>query len=453
MELSGKKIHFMGMGGIGVSALALMAKSAGAQVSGCDRSRNEMTDILEKEGVRFHLGHSPGHAVGVDLLVSTSAVPKDHPERMAAAATETRGRFLARFVDAAPSACGISGTHGKTTTSWLLAQILLRSGMDPSVYVGGMTRELPGRNHRIGTGPFVAELDESDGSFLLPRLSTAVITNVESDHLSHYGSEAALFAAFRAFAGGVSESGLLIAGVDSPEANRIYSAHRGRKLSFGRSERAELRARNIIGYATGSRFRAWRGDRDLGRFSIGLPGSHNVQNALAALAAALEMGVEPDAAREALAGAQGIARRMERLGRYRDVPLYSDYAHHPTEVAAAIDAVRQLHPGPNLIVFQPHLYSRTRDYAREFGAALARADSVLVTDVFPAREEPIPGVGSELLVRAAEKMNADVHGPVPLSKVEERVRELVPGREAVVMMGAGDIDSLARKMAAEGAGD
>ncbi|MDR1535012.1 MAG: UDP-N-acetylmuramate--L-alanine ligase [Planctomycetota bacterium] len=448
MPLTGKHIHFMGIGGIGVSALAEMALAEGAVVSGCDRSPNELTEKFLAKGIEVEIGHDPGHAARADLLVHTSAVPEDHPElRAAGSRRESRGRFLARFLSARPS-CGVCGTHGKTTTSWLLAHILIQAGEDPAVFIGGLAPELREGNCRRGAGPFVAELDESDESFLLPKLKMALVTNIESDHLAHYRSDAALFAAFDRFAGGVAEDGLLIAGIDNPGAAALLERHRGAKLSFGFSPEAEIRAEERAG-----RFRVFRSGRDLGDFRLPLPGRHNIRNALAALAASLEWGVAPEAIRPALARARGVNRRLERLGRLGSAVLYSDYAHHPTEVEASLAALRETHGGPLLTVFQPHLYTRTRDYAEAFGQALAKSDALILADIYPAREEPIAGVSSRLILEAAGKTNPGIRGPFALARAAAEASARAGDFAAVVFMGAGDIDEAARGLAAgEGKG-
>ena len=450
MLLSGKNIHFMGIGGIGVSALAEMAMAAGAIVSGCDRAASAVTRKLEAKGITVFIGHDPAHTEGADLLVFTSAAPENHPERLAAAGySEKRGRFLARFMEPR-YAIGVSGTHGKTTTSWFLAHLLLACGMDPSVFIGGMVPDLSEGNYRIGSGPFIAELDESDASFLLPKLKLAVITNMESDHLSHYHNEASLFAAFEQFAAGVAANGLLVAGSDDPEAAALYRRHRGRKLSFGLTPEADIQAEDLETRRDGTSFSVRLRERNMGRFSLPLPGLHNVKNALAALGAAFELDADPEIARRALPLLKGVERRLERLGSLAGAAFYTDYAHHPTEVAASIEALRQRHSGKILTVFQPHLFSRTRDYADAFGAALAAADAVLLADIYPAREAPIPGVTSELVAQAAKRSNPDVTGPVSLSNLAAEVEKMPCGFEAVVMMGAGDIDDTARSLAVRG---
>lgn len=453
MNLAGKHIHFMGIGGIGVSALALMARDAGATVSGCDRSANDLTRKLAGQGIDIRVGHHPDHVAGVDLLVHTAAVPPEHPERFAAGEhQEKRGRFLARFMDSR-LAIGVSGTHGKTTTTSLLTQLLVAAGRDPMAFIGGIVPSLPEGNFRLGNGPFVAELDESDASFLLPRLKIAVVTNIESDHLSHYHTDAALFAAFDQYAAGVADDGLLIAGLDSPAADGLYGRHQGCKLGFGFGEDATVRAGAVQSReGGGSLFTLFFRGENLGEFAISLPGRHNVANALAALAAALELGVQPEVLRAALPQAEGVERRMEWLATIDGADLYSDYAHHPTEMTAAIAALRARYAGrPVLVVFQPHLYTRTRDYATAFGQALAGADSVVLVDIYPAREEPIPGVDSGLLLRETLKARPDarVAGPFPLARTGGEVLARAGEYAAVVMMGAGDIDDVARQLAAE----
>ncbi len=455
LDLAGKTIHFMGAGGIGVSALAMLAKQAGANVSGCDRAGNPQCEFLRRNGIEVFIGHDPAHVRQADLLVYTSAIPANHPERLAAAVQEKRGSFLARCMEKR-EAWGISGTHGKTTTSWLIARTLMAAGRDPAVFIGGVVKELEGGNFRTGDGPFVAELDESDASFLLPRLDVAVVTNIESDHLSHYGNDQALFDAFRTYAAGVAAEGLLVAGVDSPPAREIYQKHPGRKISFSLDPNGNADARALeiqMENDGGSSFNVLHRGQDLGRFRLSLPGRHNVQNALAALAAAIASGVPVEAVRAALQDAPGVERRMEILGRLANgAVLYSDYAHHPTEVAAALATARDRHPEGFLAVFQPHLYSRTRDYADAFARVLAEAPALLLVDIYPAREEPLPGITGEFLMGKIRAVKPDAQGPVSIHDLSRRATELAAPFGAVLMLGAGDIDAVARTMPATARG-
>ncbi len=449
LELRGKRIHFMGLGGVGVSAAACIAAARGAIVSGCDREAGPLTESLRSSGIAVAIGHDAAHAAGVDLLVHTAAVPPKHPELLAAGPRlMRRGRFLAELM-ADRKAVGICGSHGKTTTSWLAGYLLAAGGLDPTVVVGAVVPALNG-NVRLGQSEiFLAELDESDESFLLPQLAVAVITNVESDHLSHYGTFARVQEAFRRYAAGVAEKGLLIAGVDDPEAAAIYAAHPGRKLSFGFSAAAEVRAREAEATPTGWRFRlGWKGE-DRGWFEVPLLGRHNVLNSLAALTVAGEMGVNEASARSALAVAPGVERRLELLGRLSGARVFSDYAHHPSELKAALAALRAHDSGRLLAVFQPHLFSRTRDYAEEFGAVLAAADLTILIDIYPAREEPLPGVTSQLLVDGIRRSGGRAEGPYALAATGEVVARLASEFDTVAFLGAGDVGKLPYELLGE----
>lgn len=446
MDLQGSHLHFMGIGGIGVSALAEMALAQGAVVSGCDREESVLTRDLCTKGIEVFIGHDPSHVRDQDMLIYSSAIPESHPERLAAGEKqEKRGAFLARLMSKY-AGVGISGTHGKTTTSWFLSHLLIQSGEDPCVFIGGMVPALERGNYRLGKGRFIAELDESDESFLLPKLNVAIATNLESDHMSHYQDFDSLKSAFRRFAEGVAENGLFIAGIDCAELAAIYKEHPGRKLSFGFRDGACVQATGVIANGTESSFDLFYHGNNLGNFTLPLPGRHNILNALAALGAALELGAGIDNLRQALPSVCGVGRRLELVGSINGTKVYSDYAHHPTEVAATIEAMRQAIPGRLLVAFQPHLYSRTRDYGDEFGSALAAADAVLVTDIYPAREEPIPGVTASLIAEPAKKTNPNITGPMPLEDTASVVKEMAGDFEAIIMMGAGSIDKVAREM-------
>ncbi len=437
LELQHKRIHFMGAGGIGVSALLRLASARGALVSGCDREESEQVRLLAADGFNIQIGHDPAHAEGIDLLVHTSAIPHTHPELLAAGRwTMRRGTFLARLMENF-RCIGVAGTHGKTSTTWFTAQLLLAAEKDPAVVLGGNTRKLGG-NLRLGQGDlFLTELDESDASFLEPKLETAVITNVESDHLHHYGTFAEVKKAFASFAAGV---GFLVGCADDAETSSLLKNHAGEKCGFGILTDADLKALNPVAQNGGTKFSlACRGET-LGEYFIPLPGRCNLYNALAACAVALRYGATAEQLRVGLSALTGVDRRLQKMGEGKGVALYTDYAHHPTEIKAAIQALRESCAGKLLVVFQPHLYSRTRDYAAEFGVALAKADATMLVDLYPAREEPLPGVSSQLLVESVNNAGGKALGSVPLKVVPEEIVKLVSDFSTVVLMGAGDIE-------------
>lgn len=438
-NVAGKRIHFMGSGGVGVSALAEIALARGADVSGCDREESEMLARLRERGIDVQVGHDSAHADGVDWLVHTSAVPADHPERVAAGTHAIRrGTFLARMMEGMDG-IGVCGTHGKTTTTWILAHLLLEAGLDPTVVLGGVSPRLGGNVH-IGRGSwFLTELDESDGSFLEPKLKIALVTNIESDHLAHYGTFERIREAFATYAKAVEHDGTLVAGIDDPETAALVQHFRGRVRTFGLDAGADLRASSLTirdGVQEGELHE--QGGAGI-PFTLPLPGVHNVRNALAAVAAARELGIDWDTLTAALASCPTVGRRMERIGSLGKVEVYSDYAHHPSEVRAAIAGARQLTAHPVHVAFQPHLYSRTRDYADDFAHALAEADAVWVADIYPAREDPIPGVDAGCIVEGVRALGTDVSGPHPLPDLVDTLRNASHAPALLVCMGAGDI--------------
>ncbi len=444
-EMNGKRIHFMGVGGIGMSALAELAHARGAAVSGCDRERNEQTARLGARGIAVFPGHDPAHCAGQDLLVYTSAVPADHPERLAAAETMRRGTFLASLLNAS-RALGVCGTHGKTTTTWMAAHLLIAGGLDPTVILGGVAPALNG-NLRLGAGElFLAELDESDGSFTEPRLSVAAITNIESEHLHHYGSFERYREAFARYAD--NAGGTLIGNLDDAQTAALLRQHSGRTVTFGLDAAAELQARTLRPDGDGQRFDLFRHGDFVATAVLAFAGRHNVENALCALALAEAAGVPLEEGVAHLATCSPVERRMQLMGAVNGVPLYSDYAHHPTEIRAGIAATRAFAKGPVVVAFQPHLYSRTRDYADDFGAALALADRVLLVDLYPAREAPIPGVDAAMLVKKVRACGGEAEGPFTLAETGARLTDAAAEAGLAICMGAGDIHKVAQALAA-----
>jgi UDP-N-acetylmuramate--alanine ligase len=455
------RLHFVGIGGVGMSGIAEVLLDSGFKVSGCDLARGETTDHLARRGARIFEGHSPAHLEGVDLVVTSSAVADDNPEVVAARGrgitVVRRAEMLAELMRL-KYGVAVAGTHGKTTTTSMVGAVLTEAGLDPTVIVGGRVRAL-GTGARLGKSDYlVVEADEFDRSFLRLHPVVAVVTTIDRDHLDTYPDLAAIQRAFVEFAARVPFFGRIVLCLDDPNIQTILPDLRERRVvTYGLSPQAELSAFDLEPVAGGTRFRV-RHARDgiLGRVELPMAGQHNVRNALAAIEVGRAMQVDFLVIARALAAFRGVHRRFERVGRFRGVEVIDDYAHHPTEVAATLAAVREVFPQARVhAVFQPHLYSRTRDLADEFGRALLAADRALVTAVYPSREAPIPGVTAELVVAAAR---ASGHRRVE-SCADWReapallAADLAPG-DVVVTLGAGDIWRLAAELGgtAEAAG-
>ena len=443
-------VHFMGICGAGMSALAEYLARAGGRATGCDTKAAAAPPALAELGVDVVQGHEPGHVEGARAVVATSAIPPDHPELEAARELGIpvlkRAAALGALVNAG-RVIAVAGTHGKTTTTGMIATALEAAGLDPTAFVGGRMPSWRG-GLRSGSDLFVVEADEYDRSFLSLRPEIAIVTTVEPDHMEIYGDMETLYGAFQAFLDPVPEDGLIAVCVDDDGAARL-AARLGdpRVLTYGLEPRAELRATEPTTDPDGVRFRVRRGERDLGTFRVGVPGRHNVQNALATIAAALHAGAEVEAVRRGLGSFRGVDRRFEVLGQARGVVVVDDYAHHPTEVEVTVAAARERYPDRRLVaVFQPHLYSRTRDHWRAFGRTLAAADVVWVTDVFPAREDPIEGVSGELVASAARQAGARVHYQADIDGLAEALASWLEPGDLCLAMGAGDIDDQARSL-------
>ncbi len=448
--------HFVGIGGAGMSGIAEVLAQYDLEVSGCDLAASEATERLVSLGVPVAIGHDRAHLDGVDLVVVSSAVAADNPE---VAAARARGITVVRRAEMLAElmrlkyGIAVAGTHGKTTTTSLVGAILTEAGLDPTVIVGGRLR-VSGTGARLGHSDYmVVEADEFDRSFLSLMPIVAVVTSVDADHLDTYHDLGQIGDAFATFAGRVPFFGQVLLCADDANAAALLPRLADRRVvTYGLAPERDLAAVGLETRPEGSRFRlVRRGVGDLGEIEIPLPGLHNVRNALAAIGVALALGVPlPEIAR-ALAGFAGVHRRFERLGTCRGAEVVDDYAHHPTEVAATLAAARQVFPRRTLVaVFQPHLYSRTRDHAGDFGRALIAADRVIVTDVYPSRERPIAGVTGELVVAAAR---AAGHGRVDWCPDWRDAAALLADLSAddvVLTLGAGDIYRLAEQLVGGG---
>ena len=444
-----KHVHFMGIGGVGISALAYVLHREGWKVSGCDAHPSELARRLGELGVEVRTGHDPAHLEGVDVLVASNAVPANHPERLAAARAGVpvmaRMQVLAGILERGRS-IGVSGTHGKTTTTSMIAHVFTELGTDPVVLVGAAVPSLGG-NARWGAGRHrIAEVDESDPLFAEVAVDLAVLTNLEDDHVAagaarqtYHADYASLRAAARSFA---ERAGRVLYNADWDELEALTQGLE--RVGYG-FERGRYRAADLRLEAGGSRFVLTHDGDPLVEVELAVPGRHNVENAVAALATAHLEGLDPALAARALAGYKGAARRFQTTGHLRGAWVVDDYAHHPTEVRATLEAARAT--GRRVrVVFQPHRYLRTQQMWARFAEALRGADEVWVLDVYAASEEPIPGVSGALI---ADRLRELGHERARFAGWDEVRRTLAASAEAgdlILTMGAGDVWKLGREL-------
>ena len=438
------RVHVMGAGGAGMSALARWYAQAGLEVSGCDLSPGPVVYQLRRQGIPVAMGHSPRHLDGVDRLVYSAALPADNPELAAARElgipTLRRSEALAELTRGADLAA-VAGAHGKTTTTSMVGWVLQENGIDPTVMVGGQVTAWKG-NYRPGSGPVVTEADEYDRAFLRLRPRWAAVTSFAAEHLECYGSMERLEAAFEFFLELTPPGGSVVVPRGLERLAR-WAERLGRKIVTTGPD-ADYHALGLGACGWGERY-SIAGVQGV----LPLPGLHNLENLATATALCAEMGVAPADAVRALESYPGVRRRTERIGALGGASAVSDYAHHPDEIAAAISALRRVTEGELLVVFQPHLYSRTNLLHREMGMALAAADRVLVLPVYPAREKPLPGVSSTLVIKACVEAGGRAES-CGMNELRERLG--VPKGGTVVFMGAGTVDRAARELAGEGGG-
>jgi UDP-N-acetylmuramate--alanine ligase len=437
-------LHFVGVDGAGMCGLAEVLLGKGLTISGCDLAPGERSGRLRGLGARILAGHHPDHLAGVDALVVSSAVDRSHPELEAARRlglpVVRRAEMLAEVLRR-HAGVAVAGTHGKTTTTALVGYLLTAAGLAPTVIAGGELRSE--RSHaRLGHGELaVCEADEYDRSFLALSPVWAVVTNVEAEHLDCYGTADDLEVAFATFANRVPFWGAVIACADDPGARRVGARTDRRVLTYGLAEGAWLRAVDLRPEPTGTSFTVTRGGVALGEVRLPLPGEHNVRNALAALAVGLEADLELPLLGPALESFAGVARRFDRRGERDGVTVVDDYGHHPTELRATLAAARQVFPGRRLVaLFQPHLYSRTRDFAADFAQALLAADVAIVLPIYPARESPLPGVTAELVLAEARRQGHPNALPCPdLAAAPALLDRLLHPGDVLLTLGAGDV--------------
>ena len=441
-----KKLHFIGIGGIGMSGIAEILLNEGFKISGSDRALSEVTERLQNLGAITFEGHRASNiANDVDTVVYSSAVQPDNPEILEAQQRKIpivrRAEMLAEVMRL-KYGIGIAGTHGKTTTTSMTSLVLMEGGLDPTVIVGGKLSGLGGTNARLGHGEFiVVEADEYDRSFLSISPTVAVLTTLETDHLDCYRDLEDIKSAFIQFANKVPFYGFIVICLDEPALLDIMPNLSKKKIiTYGLNPQADVQAVDIRHKGNTTTFMLIRGNRELGIITLQVPGKHNVQNSLGAIAVGLELGVPFEKIKSGIEKFAGVYRRWEKKGEVNGIAVYDDYAHHPTECRATLSGVKSGWRRRVVCVFQPHLYSRTRDFYEDFGKSFLLSDVLIVTDIYPAREEPIQGITGELIVNAAKQFgHKDVHYVPDKKQIPAFLRSVVKNGDIVITMGAGDI--------------
>jgi UDP-N-acetylmuramate--alanine ligase len=450
--LSSQRVHLVGIGGAGMSAIAVVLMAKGVAVSGSDLKESRNTLRLEEMGARIFIGHRPENVDGADLLVVSSAVPDRNPELKRA--EELGLKIMPRaamlsLIMKEGLGVAIAGTHGKTTTTSMVAMIMKEAGLDPSYIIGGELNDV-GSNACAGMGDYViAEADESDGSFLLLEPRAEIITNVEDDHLDFFRDREEILDYFRRFVSLLPQDGLAVLSGDDPGCRLLLGFSKAKEVTFGEGLQCDFRYGDVKLAAGGCDFEVFEKGASLGRIRLAIPGSHNVRNAMAAIALTLSLGVEFGKAAQALAAFRGVMRRYQFIDEVEGIRLVDDYAHHPSEVITTLNAAALEQPRRIVCLFQPHRFSRTAALWKEFGRALMGADTVIITDVYAAGEDPLPGINGKLIVNALLEADPgkDVVYIPKRSMLGEAAARLLRKGDLVLTMGAGDISQCAPEIA------
>ena len=440
-----KKIHFVGIGGAGMSPLAKVMCELGYEVTGSDREDSGVIRALRDLGAKITLGGQKGENVrGADAIVVSSAIPFDNPEVLAAKDLGIqklhRSDINAALVNEYKG-IAVAGAHGKTTTSAMLGVVLESAGVSPTIIVGGEVPDL-GTNARLGSSEYlVSEADESDGSFLKLHPHIAVVTNVEDDHMDHYGTMENIIKAFTQFLENVDkETGWAVLCFENENLRNIARHLERKYISYGIEQPADYNAENLVYEGTGIAFDVRHGEEKLGHVSLNIPGRHNVLDALACIVTGLSIGVPFPKLAEGLARFHGAKRRFQTKGREQDIWVVDDYAHHPTEIAATLRAAKETQPGRLVCVFQPHRYSRTQLLHEEFGRAFVAADKLVLTDVYAAGEAPLEGISGETILEEVNRQSGqDVTYIQDKAQLAGFLRQQVQPGDLIITMGAGDI--------------
>ena len=446
MYRKGKKIHFVGIGGIGMSGIAELLLTLGYKVSGSDLQESDITRRLTALGTTVHIGHDAAWIEGADVVVTSSAIAPDNPEVEAAVncliPVIPRAEMLAELMRLTKFGIAIAGSHGKTTTTSMVAWILGEAGLDPTVVIGGKVDCLGGINARLGEGDFlVAEADESDGSFLKLSPVLEVVTNIDLEHMDYYSSIDQIKGVFLDFIDKIPFYGAAILCLDDPNVAAILPGVKKRFLTYGLTSQANIYAKGITTTGPSTRFEVCREQEILGEITLRLAGLHNIYNALAAVTVGLELDIPFAAIAAALQSFSGVQRRLQIKGERRDITVIDDYGHHPTEIRATLSALRDAWPERRLVVlFQPHRYSRTRALAEEFYTAFYEADILLVTEIYSAGESPLPRVTAEALLNGIKQHgHRHAYFAPSFAKLLDKTMDILAPGDMVLSLGAGNI--------------
>ena len=438
-------VFFVGIGGIGMSGIAELLMNLEFNVSGSDMSANENVKRLESLGIEISIGHDPNNVTNkIDVLVYSSAVPLENPEIIRAKQKGIpiirRAEMLGELISVKETSIAVGGTHGKTTTSSMAGTVLSNAKMDPTLVVGGLVHNLDS-NSKLGSGDIiVVEADEFDRSFLALKPTIAIITNIELEHMDCYKDLDDLQDAFIKFCRSVPFYGAIIACVDSPAVQEIITKIERPMITYGRSRDAAYRAKNLRFHENKSTYSVFRAEECLGDIELNVPGEHNILNSLAAVVLGFEMGLSFNMIAKGMKSYLGVRRRFDIKGVYDDILIVDDYAHHPTEVEATLESARSGWNRRIVAVFQPHLFSRTKEFFKEFAHALLTADIVVITDIYPAREQPIAGVTSKLIYdELSIKLKERCYLLPDLDGLVDTLDNITQSGDMILTMGAGDI--------------
>ncbi|MGB2601927.1 MAG: UDP-N-acetylmuramate--L-alanine ligase [Candidatus Omnitrophota bacterium] len=447
------KIHFIGIGGIGMSGLAEILLSQGKEVSGSDLRPNSITDRLKDKGAVIYKGHSPSNITdGLDLVVVSTCIRDDNPEfvkaRKVGITVVTRGELLKQFMDEAPVSVAVTGTHGKTTTSGLISHVTEFCGIEPTSVIGGEL-EIIGGNAKYGRGDvLVAELDESDGFFRNVRSTYGIITNIEREHMEHYGSMENLLSAYKEFIGRIPENGIFFYNGEDKVLQGFSEKTSAKKIDFGIDGHYKVTCRNYS-CARCIEFDLYITGKKSVKIKSPLVGRHNVMNILTAISVCLELGLDPQSIAKAVESFRGVGRRFDRIGKIGTIEVIEDYAHHPTELSAVIRAAKDYGEGRVISIFQPHRHSRTNDLADDFVKCFNDSDIVILTDVYSADEDPVSGVGIKDVYEKMDKGSFEVLNFVEMNDIPEYVSGIVKDKDVVLVLGAGDIRDISGSLVDE----